>query len=249
MNTFIVNAPTHPLPLRARRTHALQAAVLLFGIVTGCTAAPSRTPDSVAVATDADAATDSIRAAADRARVTGDTAAAIMLIIASDFQCPYCAQWHRESHDSIRARYVEPGLIRIAYLNFPLDYHRHARTAANAALCGGAQDRFWDIHDAIFATQEHWAPLSDAGPAFETLASEAGLNMPAWRSCVAGGVMDAVVRSDRERAASAGVQSTPTFLVLPTKPPPRQGQLIRGAVPLAELRKVLDSLLAEPGGL
>lgn len=247
MNTFSVNAPP-PAASGARRTFALQTAVVLCALATGCTVAPSRTPDSAAATADTAAATDSIRATADRARITGDTTAAIMLIIASDFQCPYCAQWHRESHDSIRARYVEPGLIRIAYLNFPLDHHRHARSAANAALCAGAQNRFWELHDAIFETQEHWTPLSDANPAFESLASEASLNMNAWRSCVAAGVMDAVVRSDRERAASAGVQSTPTFLVLPTKPPPRPGQLIRGAVPLAELTQVLDSLLTSPGG-
>lgn len=217
-------------------------------ILTACTAAPVRAPDSAAaVADSADALTDSVRASADRARINGDTAAALWLIIASDFQCPYCAQWHRESHDSIRVRYVAPGHIRIAYLNFPLDQHRHARTAANAALCAGAQNRFWEVHDAIFETQEHWATLADAGPAFESLASEAGVNMTVWRSCVADGVMDAVVRSDRERAASAGVQSTPTFLVLPTKPPARPGQLIRGAVPLAELSQVLDSLLTSPG--
>ena len=240
MNTHSVNAAA----FSAQR--GLIAAVLV--VLAACTAAPPRAPDSAAVSTDADAATDSTRATADRARITGDTAAALWLIIASDFQCPYCAQWHRESHDSIRARYVQPGLIRIAYLNFPLDQHRHARNAANAALCAGAQDRFWEVHDAIFETQEHWTPLADAGPAFESLASEAGLNMAVWRSCVADGVMDAVVRSDRERAASAGVQSTPTFLVLPTKPPARPGQLIRGAVPLAELTQVLDSLLTSPGG-
>lgn len=247
MSTFNVNAAARP-GRRAGRAAARQAVVVLLVLVTGCTAAPSRTPDSAAVATDTAAATDSVRVAADRARIIGDTAAGIWLIIASDFQCPYCAQWHRESHDSIRARYVQRGLIRIAYLNFPLDQHRHARIAANAALCAGAQNRFWEVHDAIFETQEHWTPLSDAGPAFESLASETGLNMPAWRSCVAAGVMDAVIRSDRERAASAGVQSTPTFLVLPTTPPARPGQLIRGAVPLAELSQVLDSLLSAPGG-
>lgn len=247
MNAHSVNAAplTTTSSVPAGRNVALAVAVLL----TACTATPVRTPDSAAVVADsADALTDSVRASADRARITGDTAAALWLIIASDFQCPYCAQWHRESHDSIRARYVAPGHIRIAYLNFPLDQHRHARTAAHAALCAGAQNRFWEVHDAIFETQEHWTPLADAGPAFESLASEAGLDMAAWRSCVADGVMDAVVRSDRERAASAGVQSTPTFLVLPTKPPARPGQLIRGAVPLAELSQVLDSLLMSPGG-
>jgi protein-disulfide isomerase len=249
VNTFSVNAPALRESRRARRTVVLEAAVGLIVLLTGCTVAPSRTPDSAAVTADAEAATDSIRAAADRARIAGDTAAAVWLIIASDFQCPYCAQWHRESHDSIRVRYVQPGLIRIAYLNFPLDQHRHARTAANAALCAGAQNRFWELHDAIFETQEHWTSLSNAGPAFESLAGEAGLDMPSWRSCVAGGLMDAVVRSDRERAASAGVQSTPTFLVLPARPPARPGQLIRGAVPLAELTHVLDSLLAEHSDL
>lgn len=247
MNTHSVNAAPFTAINRGPAGRNVILAVIL--LLTACTAAPVRAPDSAAVVADsADALTDSIRASADRARITGDTAAALWLIIASDFQCPYCAQWHRESHDSIRVRYVEPGLIRIAYLNFPLDQHRHARSAANAALCAGAQSRFWEVHDAIFETQERWAQLTTAEPVFDSLATSAGLDMPAWRSCVTGGTMDAVVRSDRERAASAGVQSTPTFLVLPAKPPARPGQLIRGAVPLAELKQVLDSLLLSPGG-
>jgi protein-disulfide isomerase len=249
VNTFSVNAPGPVAPNRAYCTRAVRTALGLFALLAGCTATPSRTPDSSAVTTDAEAATDSMRVAADRARIAGDTTAAVWLIMASDFQCPYCAQWHRESHDSIRARYVERGKIRVAYLNFPLDQHRHARSAASAALCAGAQNQFWELHDAIFETQEHWTPLSDAGPAFETLAREAGVEMATWRSCVAGGIMDAVVRSDRERAASAGVQSTPTFLVLPANPPGGPGQLIRGAVPLGELTQVLDSLLASPDEL
>ncbi len=189
-----------------------------------------------------------MRAIADRSRLAGDSAARLWLIIVSDFQCPYCARWHHESHDSLRRAYVDRGALRVAYLNFPLEQHRHARVAATAAFCAGAQNRFWPVHDAIFDTQERWTLLADAQPVFDSLVAANGVDVSLWRGCMAEGVMDALVRSDRERAASAGVQSTPTFLLLPSDGEARPGQMIRGAVPLAELRHVIDSLIGTRGG-
>ena len=34
-------------------------------------------------------------------------------------------------------------------------------------MCAAAQDKFWEMHDALFASQEKWAPLPDPGPAFD----------------------------------------------------------------------------------
>ena len=187
-------------------------------------------------------AEDSLRMRADMARVTGDSAAPLWIIVVSDFQCPYCAQWHHESQQALRDEYVRTGKVRIAYLNFPLEQHAHARPAANAALCAGAQGRFWEVHDAIFDARDRWAPLADAGAVFESLAAAAGVNVARWRECARSGVMDVIVSSDRDRAASVGVQSTPTFLIT-YRDGSRQGQLIRGAAPLAEFRSVLDSML------
>jgi protein-disulfide isomerase len=226
-----------------RAVTAATASLLLLS----CTFAPQRVADDDARSGDVSLSPDSLRALADRSRIEGDTAAPLWLIIASDFQCPFCARWHLESHDSLRRGYIATGRVRAAYVNFPLDHHQHARVAASAALCAGVNDRFWPVHDGIFETQERWAPLSDALPLFDSLAGAAGADMPAWRSCMAQGIMDPVVRADRDRAAGTGVQSTPTFLLLPTVTPAQPGQMIRGAVPLPDLTALLDSLLAALG--
>jgi protein-disulfide isomerase len=248
VSTPPVNEPTLPAP----RTHTwvaagttAAAAVALFA---ACTSAPSRAADNGPAQVETTAAADSLRAMADRSRVEGSAEARLWLIIASDFQCPYCAQWHRESHDSIRVKFIQTGRVRAAYVNFPLDQHRHARVAASAALCAGAQQRFWPVHDAIFATQQRWSDLTDATGVFDSLAAAQGVEMGGWRSCMSQGVMDPVVRADRERATSTGVQSTPTFLLLPATSPAEPGQMIRGAVPLPELSRVLDSMLTAAGG-
>lgn len=247
MSTATVNA-TRTRRSHVRRRFALLAGCLSCAAATACTSAPSRTADNGPAQATAAVSADSLRAVADRARVEGSDTAPLWLIIASDFQCPYCASWHRESQDSIRSEYIVPGRVRAAYVNFPLDQHRHARVAAAAALCAGAQERFWPMHDAIFATQERWVPLPDAMGVFDSLAAQAGVGVDDWRECMNTGLMDPVVRADRERAASTGVQSTPTFLLLPAAMPAQPGQMIRGAVPLPEMRRVLDSILTAAGG-
>lgn len=172
---------------------------------------------------------------ADRGRIEGDSAAKIWIIDASDFQCPYCADWQRSTHEALRAEYVRTGKVKVAFVNFPLEQHPHAMPAARAAMCASAQGRFWPVHDAIFETQERWAALSDAEPAFESIARVAGVRIAEWKSCIASGAMDPLIIADRQRAATAGVNSTPTFIIA--------GQLIRGGAPIEEFRRVIDAAL------
>jgi len=172
---------------------------------------------------------------ADRSRIEGDSAARVWIIDASDFQCPYCADWQRNTHEALRAEYVRTGKVKVAFVNFPLEQHPNAMPAARAAMCAGVQGRFWPVHDALFETQERWAAMSDAAPAFESIARTAGVRLAEWRSCISSGAMDPLIIADRERAATAGVASTPTFIIA--------GQLIRGAAPIEEFRRVIDAAL------
>ncbi|CAN5589554.1 hypothetical protein BH23GEM1_BH23GEM1_06870 [soil metagenome] len=206
-------------------------------MLAACTRAPEPaqrgTPASPARAT---SSADSLRTLADRSRIEGDSAAPLWIIDVSDFQCPYCAQWQRNTHEALRAEYVRTGKVKLAFVNFPLEQHRHAMRASRAAMCAGVQGRFWPVHDAIFETQERWASAPDAAPLFESIARTAGVRIEEWRGCVASDVMDALILADRERAVGAGVNSTPTFIVA--------GQLIRGAAPIEEFRRVIDAALA-----
>ncbi|MEK8225402.1 thioredoxin domain-containing protein [Oerskovia sp. M15] len=97
------------------------------------------------------------------AHVFGDPDASVTIVEFGDFECPYC-------HDAapiLRAVVEESGgQVRLVFRHFPLfEVHPYALTAALAAEAAGAQGRFWEMHDVLFAHQDrlddvglaHWA--------------------------------------------------------------------------------------------
>lgn len=193
----------------------------------------------VASKTTSSGTSDPLLAAADKGRIAGDSAAKTWVIIASDFQCPFCRQWHDESYKQFVDEYVRSGKVKVAYLNFPLGQHQNAVPTAQAAMCASAQNKFWQYHDALFDSQDKWKDMPEPRPVLDSIARAVGVNFDEWSKCYSSDRTLPLVFADRDRAATAGVQSTPTFLV--------GGQVIAGAVPMADLRPILDSAIAKSG--
>jgi protein-disulfide isomerase len=185
-----------------------------------------------ASATPADTFSDKI----DHARIAGNPSAKVWMVMASDFQCPYCKQFHDQSFAALKHDYVDNGKVRIAFLNFPLQIHPNALPAAKVAMCAGAQGQFWAMHDALFAAQPRWAPQVNPRPVFDSLATSIGIDSKTMDACVASQLPDAMIQADIDRAERAGVQSTPTIIIGNT--------LIAGARPTAQFRQALDDALA-----
>ena len=180
---------------------------------------------------------DTIVARADRGRTMGDTTTTIWLVMASDFQCPWCKRWHDSTFAPVMQNYVRTGKVRMAYLNYPMQMHPNAVPAAEAAMCGSAQGKFWEMHDALFAEQDKWAGESDPAAKLDALAARAGVAMPAWRQCMKGHATLALIEADRERAAKVGVRSTPTFFIGPHPVP--------GYLAYPEFQKHIDTGIAQ----
>jgi protein-disulfide isomerase len=183
------------------------------------------------------APTDSNITRADLARIQGSASAPVWVIEVSDFQCPYCKQWHDQTYNALLDQYVKTGKVRLAYVNFPLQSHAHAWPAAEAAMCAGAQGKFWPIHDALFNTQIKWESLASPTAFFDSLAQANGLEMRGWRDCVASGKMKPLIEADHERASRAGANATPSFMI--------GDKMLTGAQPIEVLRKVIDSALVK----
>jgi protein-disulfide isomerase len=199
--------------------------------------APAATTTAAAAAAPAATAPDTISARADSGRVLGNPSAQLWVIEASDFQCPYCKQWHDADFQKLVDKYVKTGKIRLAFLNMPLGMHQHALAAAEAAMCASVQGKFWQMHDALFASQQTWEALQDPSGTFASLAGKSGVNMGAWNKCVKDHLTLPMIQADRERVVAAHVNSTPTFFV--------GNQILEGAdVPLAA---AIDSALAKQG--
>jgi len=178
-----------------------------------------------------------LRAAADSGRIQGAPGAGVWLIMVSDFQCPYCKQWHDDSYATLAREYVATGKVRAAFLNFPLDQHQQALPSAEAAMCASAQGKFWPYQSALFETQARWGAMSDASPVYDSLATALGVDLARFRRCTASHVMRPLVEADRDRMQRAGVRSTPSFFV--------GDQQIAGAQPTATFRQALDAALAK----
>jgi protein-disulfide isomerase len=210
---------------------------------TPATTAGSATPAAAAAPTTAAngaaSSTDPLVAHADSARIRGNPSSKVWMILASDFQCPYCKMWHDSSDLTIRREYIDNGKVRLAFVNFPINSHQNAVPAAEYAMCAGAQDKFWQAHDSLFAHQDVWAPVPDPAPALERITVSAGVEVNALRECVSKHKMLPLIEADREKAARAGVRATPSFFI--------GSQLLEGVQPVANLRKALDAALASAG--
>lgn len=195
------------------------------------------TPGSVPIAA-IGKETDSLTKVADASRIQGLPSAKLWVIEVSDFQCPYCKEWHDATYQMLLDSYVKTGKIRMAYVNFPLSIHAHAHQAAVAAMCAGAQNKFWQMHDALFASQAKWEAVKDPAATFDSLATSVGVNATEYQSCLSSPSIAALIAGDQERARGGGVSATPSFWV--------GGKLIEGAVPPTEMKAAIDAALAGP---
>lgn len=175
----------------------------------------------------------------------GATAAKIVLVEFSDFECPYCGRFARETWPELEKQYVQPGRIRVAFLNAPGRNRAQAERAAEAAECAGRQGKFWEMRLALFERQE----LAD-GRLRESAAS-VGVEMGAFERCLAGEAT-AKVRADVAVARELSISGTPTFFVglLDKDGQVRVIDRVSGARPIAEFQQVLDKVvLAQMAGM
>jgi protein-disulfide isomerase len=181
---------------------------------------------------------DTVSVLADKARIRGAATAPVWLVEVSDFQCPFCKQWHDESFAKLDQEYVKTGKVRIAYLNFPLTrIHPNAQAAAEAAMCAGVQGKFWELHESLFQTQKRWAELKSPMAVFDSLARAAGVDHKRWSNCMTTHATAKIIAADRDRSGRAGVESTPTFFV--------GDRALAGAYPVDTFRVAIDQALAK----
>ncbi len=223
------------LRIRFRQRSSWPLLALTFAMALGACADAQQGKTSSRASPDAPAKSGAT-AAADRARIQGRPTAAVWVIEVSDFQCPYCKMWHDSTYPALKREYVDAGVVRLAYINFPLAQHKNAMPAAEAAMCAAAQEKFWPMQDALFETQGYWETLADPAAAFDSLAESVGVDIPAMRACIAAGTMRPTIAGDIDRAKAAGVESTPTFII--------GDQVLAGAQPLAAFRRAIDAAAA-----
>jgi protein-disulfide isomerase len=176
------------------------------------------------------------------ATVVGDSAAPLVMVEFSDFQCPYCGRFARETLPQLTKKYVDTGRMRIAFRNLPLAIHPFAQKAAEGALCAGESGQFWRMHDLLFQDQNGLGEDAIVGKALSL-----GLAEPAFRACL-NGTERAQVEEDASIAKNLGLTGTPSFFVGTSQDGGRRVRVLvalAGAQPPTEFAKAIDAALAK----
>ncbi len=153
----------------------------------------------------------------------------------SEFQCPFCSRVN-PTMKQIEENYGTQ--VKIVWRNFPLEFHKSAPLAAEAALEAFEQKGnagFWKFHDVLFEKQREPGALERAG--LEKIAAEQGLDVAKFKAALDSHKHKAKVDADMKAGKAAGVTGTPGFVI---------GKYwLSGAQPYGQFRKLIELSLKE----
>ena len=167
----------------------------------------------------------------------GDPDAPITIVEYTDFQCPYCSRHYEQTFPQIVDQYVETGVVRYVFKDFPLNsIHPQAEEAAEAARCAGDQGAFLEMHNLLFEQQSLWGNRNPT-EVFVDFAKDLGLDTEEFGQCLASRQHQSAVSSDLQEGIELGVTGTPAFFI--------NGYPVTGAQPFEMFEQAIDTLLAE----
>lgn len=167
----------------------------------------------------------------------GDIDAPITIVEYTDFQCPFCSRHFTQTYPQIAEQYIETGIVRYVFKDFPLtSIHPQAVEAAEAARCAGDQGMFLDMYSRIFMDQAQWSGIQPT-ELFSEYAAELDLDMNDFGECLESGKYEAEVNADLQEGLQLGVTGTPAFFV--------NGFPISGAQPFEVFEQYVEGLLAD----
>ncbi len=160
----------------------------------------------------------------------GPLDALVTVVMFSDFQCPFCKRVE-PTLEQLRASYGDD--LRIVWKDQPLRFHLRAEPAAEFARYAYAEKgnaAFWQVHDALFASQPK---LEDED--FEAIASRVGINWARAKAAIAQSRFRARIEQSSELATDYQARGTPHFFI--------NGVRLAGAQPLEKFKELIDKQL------
>ena len=164
--------------------------------------------------------------------VRGGADPRVTILVFSAFACPYCAEANAQL-DTLRARYGDR--LEVVFKHYPLGMDRAGYLPHEAALAAAEQDKFWPMHDRLFAHQPSLTPEVVA-----RLAREIGLDEARFAAALASRRFRAQVDRDIAEARALNVRAAPTFFV--------DGIKLEGLQSLDTMEQIVSFRAKDPGG-
>jgi protein-disulfide isomerase len=158
----------------------------------------------------------------------------VTLVEYGDYECPYCGQYY-PTVKAVQAKYGDA--IRFQFRNFPLvNAHQNAFAAARAAEAAGLQNKFWEMHDALYSNQAQWSASTSAVDIFNQYAAQLQLNVTKFKQDYASIQVNDMINADTAAGTALNVQGTPSYFL--------DGKQVQVANTVEAFSKVIDAEIA-----
>ncbi|MFZ2252852.1 MAG: thioredoxin domain-containing protein [Minisyncoccia bacterium] len=222
------------------------AAALIAGAIVFTGSQKSGTSLQVGTGTEKEQITEETEIApvTDKDHIRGNPNAPIVIVEYSDFECPYCKNFH-ETMNKIMADYGKDGKVAWVYRQFPIvQLHPNAPKIAAASECVaslGKNDAFWKFADFVFGEREINSPTDITR--LGEYAEKSGVDKAKFTACVDAGTFTSKITSDLGLAAKAGAKGTPYSILMVGN---QQG-IINGAQPYETVKQMVETMLSQVG--
>lgn len=176
----------------------------------------------------------------------GAKSSKVVVVNFDDFQCPFCSRMHQTLFPEILKEYGDR--VTFIYKDYPLaEIHHWAIHAAVDANCLASQnaDAYWDFADYIHSNQHEVGNEKTPEARFAALdrltmlqGQKHNLDTVKLQSCLKA-QDEGPVKASMKEGDAIGVNATPTLFI--------NGEKLDGAVPISEVRAVLDRALKDAG--
>jgi len=142
----------------------------------------------------------------------GPEDAPVTIIEFEDYRCPSCRRFNSLTGKLIRQNYAtgDDAIVRWVTYDYPI-FGQLSWAPMVAGRCAEAQGRFWEMHDLLYARTEEWYDESNPNSVFIDLAADVGLDVGAFRECLATRPHLRDIAASRKYGESLGVGGTPTL--------------------------------------
>jgi protein-disulfide isomerase len=165
----------------------------------------------------------------------GKSDAKLTIIEYASLSCPHCAKFNSEVLPRIRSEYIDKGLVRWVFRDYPLN--REAFWAAILTHCGSPM-RYFAMVDSLFKSQEYWATQPDPLATLKQIGVTEGVSEQAFNACLADKALkDKIVGRLQEANEKYKIDSTPSFVV--------KGKVHAGELPYDDFKKLIDDALGQ----
>ncbi len=167
----------------------------------------------------------------------GDVNAPVVVIEYSDYKCPYCALFSNDTMPLLKSKYIDTGLVRFEWRDFPVlgDQSVEAAVAARAAA---EQGLFWEFNESLFSSAPDNGHAEYTRESLTDTAKRVGVpDLDKFAADLDNAELKDLVMKDLQEGISAGLTSTPTFVI--------DGMAVPGAQPFEVFEQVIDEALAK----